>query len=125
MGEMEFRAGRSEMVSRADEGGEGGEGGEQPKDPCDVLKHVADEIDEGVASMRGITLKDDEDKSFAKEWDEIEEEAEELSKKIRDAVQAKEDLSEDDEDEDDEESEEDDESEDDDEDDAAGGSEED
>jgi ribonuclease E len=100
--------------SDPDEGGEGGEGGEQAKKPVDVLKHVADEVDEGLAAMAGITLKDDEDKEFSKAWDEIEEEGKALSEKIREAVQAKEDLAEDDEDEDDED--EDDDEEDDDED---------
>lgn len=94
-----------------EEGGEGGggdaggggdeEGAARGGNPGEVLGRIADALDAGVSDITGTTLSDDEDKAFVKVWDEIEEEAEALSTKIREALQARDDLKEDDEEDDD------------------------
>lgn len=88
-------------------GGEGGGGGddeqeETAKDPCDLLKALSSQLDDAVGKMKGLTLPDDTEKSFKKQWDDLQEQADELSQAAKDACDEHEETHEAAEDEDDE-----------------------
>lgn len=102
-------------------GGAGGEPdgdedqGTTSSDPCELLRQLGSGMEDTLKAMKGVTLPDDEDKAFAKEWESILEDAEEFAKRAKDAADEHEDLHEDDEDEEDDEEGDDEEEDDDDE----------